>query len=83
MTKMDWDKAKRDGRQVPRAEPASIAWWQTIAKYWTRCSGCGEGIPAKTPYAYNHAEKRSLCSICTDNAGIMPQPSKRLLASRR
>jgi len=82
--RMDWERARqRDQARKAPPEPPVVAWWLTVARFDGRCDECRERIPHGSTYAYNHAEKRQLCSVCVDRLAIPARPSRRLLAEGR
>jgi hypothetical protein len=76
MTKMDWDRARRQEGARPEAE-----WWWTVLPHASKCSECMEPVPAKRKAAYNHDERRAVCEVCVDALGLRPKASKRFLAA--
>lgn len=84
VTALDWEKVGGYKRTVLPDKPPkpAVAWWWIPAKKGNRCSDCGHEVAVGSAVAFNHAEKRVLCEVCVDRAGISPTPSKRYLASR-
>jgi hypothetical protein len=78
---MNWERANardraRDRARAAKPMPVVVAWWLTPSP-GGRCPACGNPVARGQAVAYNHAEVRSLCQVCWERAGIVPQPSKR------
>lgn len=78
--RLDYDNARRSAQARREPHAGELTWWLTVAAKAAQCHECGEPIPVSTAYAFRSADKMSVCTICIDRLGLLPQESRRYKA---